>query len=75
MPADDRLTTPERVELTVREVAVLRLIALGHVNTDIAHRLGVSLRTIETDRGRLRAKLGGTSRAHLVAYAREHGLI
>ena len=60
---------------TDREAEVLRRIALGHLSTDIARMLGVSLRTVEMDRSRLRAKLGGTSRAHLVGHAIAHGLI
>lgn len=61
--------------LTDREIQVLRLLAEGHTNTEIARRLYLSLRTVETHRGQLRTKLGLRSRAELVAYAREHGLI
>ena len=73
MPRDHNRTAP--AGLSARESEVLRLIALGHVNADIARIIGVSLRTIETDRSHLRAKLGGTTRADLVAFARKHGLI
>jgi two-component system, NarL family, response regulator NreC len=61
--------------LTNREIHVLRLLAEGHTNGEVAARLYLSLRTVETHRGQLRAKLGLESRAELSAYAREHGLI
>ena len=61
--------------LTDREIQVLRLLAEGHTNTEIARRLFLSLRTVESHRGQLRTKLGLGSRAELVTYAREHGLV
>jgi len=61
--------------LTEREAAVLRLIALGHTNTEIAQQLVLSSRTIETHRAHLHQKLHRTSRADLVRYALEHGLV
>ena len=61
--------------LTDREIQVLRLLAEGHTNAEIARRLYLSLRTVETHRGQLRTKLGLRSRAELVGYAREHGLV
>jgi two-component system response regulator NreC len=67
----DASTSP----LTDREIQVLRLLAEGHTNTEIAARLYLSLRTVEAHRGQLRAKLGLGSRAELSAYAREHGLV
>ncbi len=60
--------------LTDREVDVLRLLAAGHTNAEIARQLFLSLRTVETHRGQLRAKLNLESRAELNAYAHEHGL-
>ena len=62
-------------ELSGRELAVLRLVALGLTNTDIASELYVSVRTIETHRAHVQQKLGIKSRADLVRYAREHGLL
>jgi two-component system, NarL family, response regulator NreC len=62
-------------ELSERELAVLRLVALGNTNTDIAHELYVSVRTVETHRAHVQQKLGIKSRADLVRYAREHGLL
>ena len=61
--------------LTDREIQVLRLLAEGHTNSEIAQRLYLSLRTVEAHRGQLRTKLGLQSRAELVSYAREHGLV
>jgi two-component system response regulator NreC len=61
--------------LTEREASVLRLIALGHTNTEIAQHLFLSSRTIETHRAHLQQKLHRTSRAALVHYALEQGLV
>lgn len=65
----------EDTVLTDRERAVLRLIALGHTNTEIAEVLGVSLRTVETARARVSEKLEAPSRTQLVRYALDHGLL
>lgn len=54
---------------------MLRLVALGHTNADIAAELFVSVRTVESHRAHLQQKLGVKSRADLVRIAREHGLI
>jgi two-component system response regulator NreC len=62
-------------DLTEREVEVLRLIALGHTNTEIAQQLFLSTRTVETHRAHIQRKLRRTSRAELVRYALEHGLV
>lgn len=61
--------------LSKRELQVLRLLSLGYLNREIASELGISVRTVETYRARLNAKLSLASRADLVAYALEHGLI
>jgi two-component system, NarL family, response regulator NreC len=61
--------------LTVREVEVLRLIALGHTNAEIARKLAVSARTIETHRANIHEKLGLRTRAELVRYALRCGLL
>lgn len=60
--------------LTPREIEVLSLIALGHTNPEIAEKLVVSIRTVETHRAAIHRKVGTTNRAELVRYAREHGL-
>ena len=61
--------------LTPRELEVLRLIALGHTNSEIADDLFLSVRTIETHRANLQAKLGVSTRAELVRCAFERELI
>src|SRR5579872_184016 len=62
-------------KLTLREVEVLRLIALGHTSVEIAHKLHLSPRTIETHRAHIHKKLRLTTRAELVRYALRRGLI
>jgi two-component system, NarL family, response regulator NreC len=61
--------------LTPREREVLRLIALGHTSVEIAHKLGLSPRTIETHRARIHRKLELDTRAELVHYALRHELL
>jgi two-component system response regulator NreC len=55
--------------LSVRETEVLRLIALGYTSREIAAKLHLSSRTVETHRARIHHKLGLNSRAELVRYA------
>jgi two-component system response regulator NreC len=54
---------------------VLRLIALGHTNAKIAEQLYLSVRTVETHRSHIQQKLRVSTRAELVGYALERGLI
>jgi two-component system response regulator NreC len=61
--------------LSEREREVLRLLALGHTNQEIASLLFISVRTAETHRAHVMQKLGLTSRAELVRYALDHGLV
>jgi len=61
--------------LSEREREVLRLLALGHTNQEIATMLYISVRTAETHRAHIMQKLGLSSRAELVRYALDHGLI
>lgn len=61
--------------LSPRELEVLRLIALGHTNTEIGSKLFLSVRTVETHRAHIQQKLSRSTRAELVAYALEHDLI
>jgi two-component system response regulator NreC len=61
--------------LSEREVEVLRMIALGHTNTEIAAALYLSVRTVETHRARIQQKLALGTRAELVRYALEHRLV
>jgi two-component system response regulator NreC len=62
-------------DLTEREVDVLRLIALGHTNNEIAEQLYLSVRTVETHRAHIQQKLGVSTRAELVRYALDNDLI
>jgi two-component system response regulator NreC len=62
-------------DLTERELEVLRQIALGHTNAEIAERLYLSVRTVESHRAHIQQKLRRSSRAELVRYALDHGLV
>jgi two-component system, NarL family, response regulator NreC len=62
-------------ELSERERDVLRLIALGHTNAEIAERLYISIRTVESHRAHIQQKLRVSSRAELVRYALERGFV
>ncbi|HXS48067.1 MAG TPA: response regulator transcription factor [Solirubrobacterales bacterium] len=65
----------ERAVLSPRETEVLRLMALGYTNREIAEQLGLSVRTVETHRAHVQQKLGLDSRPELTRYALEKGLI
>ena len=62
-------------DLSEREVDVLRLIALGHTNAEVAEQLYLSVRTVETHRAHIQQKLSLSTRAELVQYALEHKLM
>lgn len=62
-------------DLTERELEVLRLIALGHTNVEIGAELYLSVRTVESHRSHIQQKLRRSSRAELVRYALDHGLL
>jgi DNA-binding NarL/FixJ family response regulator len=61
--------------LSEREREVLRLLALGNTNQEIAKMLYISVRTAETHRAHIMQKLGLSSRADLVRYALTEGLL
>ena len=61
--------------LSGREREVLRLLALGHTNQEIAKMLFISVRTAETHRAHIMQKLRLETRADLVAYAMDQGLL
>jgi two-component system response regulator NreC len=61
--------------LTERELEVLGLIALGHTNSEIAEQLYLSVRTVESHRAHIQQKLRLSTRAELVRYALDNGLI
>jgi two-component system response regulator NreC len=61
--------------LSEREAEVLGLIALGHTNAEIAAKLYLSVRTVESHRSHVQQKLRLTTRSQLVHYALQHGLV
>jgi two-component system response regulator NreC len=61
--------------LSEREGEVLRLLALGHTNQEIAKQLFISVRTAETHRAHIMQKLRLSNRAELVRYALDRGLL
>ncbi len=61
--------------LSEREVEVLKMIAFGHTNAQIAEKLYLSVRTVETPRAHIQQKLRLSDRAELVRYALEHRLV
>ena len=63
------------IALTRRELDVLRLLARGNTNRQIADLLDLSVRTVENHRANLMGKLGLVSRVELVGYAEEHNLL
>ena len=76
MAADaDAAKRAEEDPLSDREREVLRLLALGHTNQEIAKQLYISVRTAETHRAHIMQKLRLQTRADLVAYALERGLL
>jgi two-component system response regulator NreC len=66
---------PPAFRLTPREHDVLRLLARGNTNRQIAGLLGISVRTVENHRANLMGKLGLASRVELVSYAEERDLL
>jgi two-component system response regulator NreC len=75
LPLENAIRAIAEDKLTGREIEVLRLIALGHTSVEIAQKLGLSPRTVETHRARILRKLCLTTRAELVAYALRRGLL
>jgi two-component system response regulator NreC len=77
----DDLTAPQSSDqvsissLTPRETEVLRLVAQGYTNRQIAELLSISVRTVESHRANLMDKLDLHSRVELVRYAKEHGVL
>ena len=75
-----RKETPEEEEeeeeiLSNREKEVLKLVALGFTNKQIANQLLVSIKTVESHKARIRDKLNMNYRSDLVKYAIEKGMI
>jgi two-component system response regulator NreC len=72
--ADERAHAEED-PLSEREHEILRLLALGHTNQEIASQLYLSVRTVETHRAHIMQKLRISTRAELVRYALERGVL
>lgn len=73
--ADDGGNNQLNCPLSERESEVLRLIALGYTNRQIADKLIVSIKTVESHKANIKCKLGLTSRSELVRYAIENKII
>lgn len=61
--------------LSQRELEILRMIALGYTNAQVADELYLSVRTVETHRAHIQQKLGLSDRSELVRYALDKGLV
>jgi DNA-binding NarL/FixJ family response regulator len=72
--SNEHAKTAEAYGLTNREKQVLALIAEGHLNKEIAYRLNISIRTVESHRSAIRDKTGGGNAATLAKIARDLGL-
>lgn len=66
---------PPVASLTKRELEVLRLVALGYTQQEIADELGVSAKTVETHKSNIMEKLNTKKRSTVVQYALAHGII
>ena len=71
----NQIASSGRGLLCKREREVVRLLAEGNTNKEIAPLLGIAVRTVETYRSRIMAKLGIHSMAHLVRYAVQNKLV
>jgi two-component system response regulator NreC len=72
---EPRAACGETPVLSDREREVLRLIAQGHTNQQVADRLCIGVKSVETYKARLTEKLGLKGRAELFRYALQHGLL
>jgi two-component system response regulator NreC len=75
MAAEPEPTERPSGGLSERETEVLKLIALGHTNAEIAQQLYLSVRTVESHRSHIQQKLRLSTRAELVRYALDHDLV
>ena len=73
LDGEDISSQPARGPLSERERDVLKRIARGFSNKEIAGQLGLSVKTVETYKGRVAEKLGLHSRVEIVRYAAKHG--
>ncbi|HTX19849.1 MAG TPA: response regulator transcription factor [Bacteroidota bacterium] len=70
-----KTSAPPASLLTARELEILELVSQGYTNQQIAQKLFISSRTIDTHRTNIMHKIGVHDVAHLVRYAIEHGLV
>jgi DNA-binding NarL/FixJ family response regulator len=70
---DGKRTTKSGASLSEREAEVLRLIASGYSNKEIAGRLALSVKTVEAHKANAMRKLGLTGRIDIVKYAALQG--
>jgi two-component system response regulator NreC len=75
-PTKSLISKPAAIEsLTPREIEVLRLLARGYTNRQIADVLDLSMRTVDGHRANLTSKLNLRSRVELISFAEEHDLL
>jgi two-component system response regulator NreC len=67
--------TKHGVPLSAREVDVVRLVALGYANKEIADELFISVRTVETHKTHIMQKTGLRARSDLTRFARDAGIV
>jgi DNA-binding NarL/FixJ family response regulator len=77
LKTDDQHNSKEHLKArpTPREVEIIRLLALGKLNKEIAAELGITVRTAETHRAKIMLKLGMHSLAELIHYAIRHKIM
>lgn len=66
---------PEKRALTKRETEIVRLVADGYKNREVAEKLGISVKTVETHRANIMNKLALRNLAELIRYAIQKGLV
>ena len=75
IPSSSKKRNEQHDHLSEREQQVLKLIVLGHTNKEISDALFISIKTVETHRTRIMQKLNLNTRAQLVRYAIEKGIL
>ncbi len=66
---------PEKRSLTKRETEIVRLVADGYKNREVAEKLGISVKTVETHRANIMNKLALRNLAELIRYAIQKGFV